>query len=139
MSKPDYLDQLLDLASKNAGSDYKLAQLIGSSRSAVSDWRHGRKTCPAADVVLMAEVAGLKPEEWAARAIVAQYEGTEKGDKLFRILGKTLAVTGAVIASSGASAHQIFSHKGAETIAGAVSHFIRCIVSLTLPRVNYRS
>jgi hypothetical protein len=139
MSKPEFLDQLLDMASSAAGSDYKLAQLLGTSRQTVSNWRHGHKNCPVADIVLMAEISGLNPEEWAWRALVAQHEGTPKGDKLFRILGKTLAVTGAVIASSGASAHQIFSHKGAETIAGAVSYFVRCIDLLSFRRFNYRS
>jgi hypothetical protein len=139
MSKPDYLDQLIDEASRAAGSDYKLAQMLETPRSAVSMWRAGTRTCPAGDQVLMASIAGLKTEEWAARALVAQYEGTSKGDKLFRALGKALVVSGAAIVSSGASAHQIFSHKGAETIAGAISYFIRCIDLLSFRRFNYRS
>jgi uncharacterized membrane protein len=69
----------------------------------------------------MAELAGFKAEEWAARALVAQYEGTSKGDKLFRALGKTLVATGGAVASFGASAHQIFS-------LDPVSYFIRCIL-----------
>jgi predicted transcriptional regulator len=92
-TKPEYLDQLLDKASAAAGSDYKLAQMLEVNRSAVSDWRHSRKTCPVADVALMAEIAGLKPEEWIARAVVKQYEGSAKGDKLYRALGKFLAAT----------------------------------------------
>lgn len=131
MSKPDYLDQLIDAASKAAGSDYKLAQLLGATRQTVSNWRHDKKSCPVGDQVLMAEIAGLKSEEWAARAIVAQYAGTEKGDKLYRALGKLLAVTGAVVASSGASAQAIYS---LTPIANAVNHFIRCIERLTRPK-----
>lgn len=123
MSKPDYLDQLIEKASAAAGSDYKLAQVLNTSRQAVSDWKHGRKTCPVADQVLMAELAGLKGEEWAARAIVAQYEGTAKGDMLYRALRKSLPAIGAAIASSGAHAHAIYS-----TSVDAVSYFIRCIL-----------
>jgi DNA-binding transcriptional regulator YdaS (Cro superfamily) len=139
MSKPDYLDQLISEASTAAGSDYKLAQMLEVPRQNLSAWKHGRKACPVSDVALMAEIAGLKPEEWMARAVVAQYEGTSKGDKLFRALGKALVATGAAVVSSGASAHLIFSHKGGETIGGAVSYFIRCIERLSLPRFNYRS
>ncbi len=123
-NKPDYLDQLIEKASEKAGSDYKLAALLGASRQAVSNWKHGHKTCPIADQVLMAEIAGFKAEEWAARALVAQYEGTEKGDKLYRALGKTLVATGAVIASFGANALPIFSHNAIK----AGSYFIRCIL-----------
>lgn len=132
--KPDYLDQLMDQAKNAVGSDYRLAQTLEVSRQTVSDWRHGRKTCPIADQVLMAELSGLKTEEWAARALVAQYEGTSKGDKLFRALGKGLAVTGAVIASSGANAHQTFS-----TITeSAIGYFIRCILLLSHRRHRRR-
>lgn len=125
MSKPDYLDQLIDQAKAKAGSDYKLAKMLEVSRQTVSNWRHGHKACPVADQVLMAEIAGLEPEAWAARAVVAQYEGTSKGDKLFRALGKACLVTGAAIASSGAIAHQIFS---TVDLSGTASYFIRCIL-----------
>lgn len=120
--KPDYLDQLIDQASAKAGSDYKLAKMIDVSRQAVSNWRHGEKTCPVADVVLMAEIAGLESDKWAARALVKQYEGTPKGDKLYRALGKALLVTGAAIATSGASAAGIFS------TVNPMGYFIRCIL-----------
>ena len=121
---PEHLVQLLDAASKAAGNDNRLAKSLNVGRSAVSNWRHGIQTCPVADQVLMAEIAGLKPEEWAARALVAQYEGTPKGDKLFIALRKLLAATGAAVASFGASAHPIFSHDGISGLA----QFIRCIL-----------
>lgn len=131
MTKPDYLDQLINLASEKAGSDYKLAQMLESSRSAVSDWRHGRKTCPIADVALMAHIAGLDPAAWVARATVSPYEGSPKGDKLFIALGKALVATGAVIASSGASAQALSGE--------CVSYLIRCIERLSYRALNYRS
>lgn len=123
IDKPEYLDQLIDKASTKAGSDYKLAKMIGVSRQAVSNWRHGAKHCPVADQVLMAELAGLDAQAWNARATVAQYAGTPKGDMLYRALGKALAATGAVLVSSGANAMPIFSiaEKG-------VVYFIRCIL-----------
>lgn len=127
---PEYLPQLISLASAVTGSDYALAKTLEVTRQQVSDWKHGRKPAPLADVVLMAEIAGLKSEEWIARALVAQYEGTAKGDKLYRALRKSLVATGAAIVSAGASAHQIFSH---DAVAQGVGYFIRCIERLTKP------
>lgn len=109
MPKPDYLDQLINRASAAAGSDYKLAKALETTRQSISDWRHGRKTCPVADQTLMASIAGLDAQAWADRAIVQQYEGTSKGDKLYMALGKALLATGAVIGSSGANAQAIYS------------------------------
>jgi len=122
-AKPEYLDQLIERASKAAGNDSKLAKALHVSRGNVSDWRVGRRPCPAAAVVLMAEMAGLEPEKWAARALIGQYEGTPTGDNLYRALGKALLVTGAAAASSGASAAVIFSE--------SVGYFIRCIERLS--------
>lgn len=118
--KPEYLDQLIELASKKAGSDYKLAQLIHASRQTVSDWKHSRKTCPPGDVALMAQVAGLDPEAWTLRAVAGQYAGTPKGIKLQAALKKALVATGAAIVSSGVSAASI----GGD----AVAYLIRCIL-----------
>lgn len=51
--------------------------------------------CPPADVALMADIAGLDAEAWTARAVIAQHEGTEKGEALKAALKKAFAVTGA--------------------------------------------
>jgi DNA-binding transcriptional regulator YdaS (Cro superfamily) len=119
MTKPEYLDELIERASKAAGNDNKLAQLLEVNRSAVSDWKHGRKTCPAGDVALMADIAGMEAEAWTCRAVAAQYTGT-KGEKVAQALGKSLLLIGAAIESSGAHAGQM----AIETS----SYFIRCIL-----------
>jgi hypothetical protein len=119
MAKPEYLDQLIDQASTAAGNDNQLAQMLEVGRQTIYQWRKGMKSCPVADQALMASIAGLDAAAWHARATVAQYEGTSKGDKLYRVLGKALLATGAVIATSGANAQVIYS-----TIT---EHFIRCI------------
>ena len=124
-TKPEYLDQLIDLASAKAGSDYKLAQHLHTSRQAVSMWRHGKQPCPVGDVALMAQIAGLDPEAWTLRAVAEQYRGTEKGAMLMEALKKALLATGAVIASSGADAAQIALNLPSDTLA----YFIRCINS----------
>jgi hypothetical protein len=125
-NKPDYLDQLIDKASKAAGNDNKLAQMLDVNRQAVSNWRHGKKTCPVGDVALMADIAGLAAEDWTNRAVIAAYAGTSKGEKIARALGKALVATGAVIVKSGANAGQIGFDTGA--------YLIRYIVLLSRKR-----
>jgi plasmid maintenance system antidote protein VapI len=119
MSKPEYLDQLLQHASDKAGSDYRLAKVLEVNRATISQWRSGKRTCPPGDVALMAEMLGLDPEAWTARAVIAQHEGTQKGVRLASALKKAVLVTGAALATSGASA-----------AAAGCSYFIRCIEAL---------
>lgn len=119
-TKPEYLDQLIQKASEAAGSDYQLGKRLKSSRQAVSDWKAGRKTCPAADQALMAGIAGLDPEAWAARALIAQHEGSEKGELLKQALKKALLATGAAIGTYG-------SQVQAATLDG-LGYLIRCIL-----------
>lgn len=121
VKKPDYFDTLLQKASERAGSDYRLAAMIHTSRHTVSDWKAGRKTCPAADQALMAHIAGMDAEPWAARALIAQHEGTEKGELLKQALKKALVATGVALATFGSSAQ-------AATLE-SMSYFIRCIFS----------
>lgn len=59
---------------------------------------------------MVAAEAGLDAQAWLVRATLEKHEGTAKGDQLARVLGKCLLATGAVLASSGASAAQICSH-----------------------------
>ena len=106
---PEYLIQLLDAAKEKSGSDYATAKALDVSRAHVSQWRSGKHACTPEDVAQLAALAGLEPEKWLVRAVLAKYEGTAKGDRLYKALGKALAVTGAVLASSGAHALPISS------------------------------
>lgn len=121
--KPKYLDELINRASKAAGSDAALARELEQTRAAVSNWRNDRTPCPPADQALMAAIAGLDAEAWGARALIAQHEGTTKGAKLEAALKKAFLATGAVIASSSASAAPVIN-------AGQnlYEYFIRCIL-----------
>lgn len=105
--KREDVTMLLDLASAKVGSDYKLAQLLGVSRQRVSNWRNAQQTISPEDVAIVANVAGLDASGWALRAMVAKHEGTAKGDRLMKAVGKALLATGAVVASSGAAATEI--------------------------------
>jgi hypothetical protein len=86
---------LIEKAAAIAGSEYKLAQLLGVGRQVVSDWKHGRRTCTPEDWALLAYVAGLDPEEALIRAVVAKHADTPKGERLVTALGKGSRVTGA--------------------------------------------
>jgi len=114
--KNEVVIQLLDAAKAMTGSDYKTAKLIHAPRMTVSNWRSGRATMPAADVVLVAKLGGLDPVDWGCRAICAKYEGTQKGEDLREALKKVWEVIGEDAVT--------YSEEGKR-----VSHFIRCINS----------
>lgn len=109
MRTEDELIVLMDKAAAIAGSDYKLAQLLGTGRQSVSNWRHGVVPCPVEVQALMAHIAGLDPVAELARAVVRKHEGTTKGDLLMKALGKASRLTGAVAGFVGAVALAIFS------------------------------
>ena len=100
------LNELIDKAAAIAGSDGKLAKVIRQTRTTMSDWRHGRRTCTPEDVSILAAVAGLNAEEWLIRAMLEKHAGTEKGELLVKALGKGSRVTGGAIAFSGTVASQ---------------------------------
>lgn len=90
---------LLDAAAKVAGSDYKLAQLIGVPRQTVSHWRSGKKPCPVEDQALMASIAGMNPEETLIRAVLEKHANTAKGEKLLSALGNVSRRIGEAVTS----------------------------------------
>ncbi len=108
MKHLDQLNELIDRASSIAGSDYKLAQALKIPRGHVSQWRHGKRTATPEDQAQLAGLAGLDAQAWLVRATLQKHEGTEKGDRLMKVLGKALLATGATVASAGASAAAIF-------------------------------
>lgn len=109
METTNELILLMDRASAIAGSDYKLAQMLGTGRASISNWRHGVAPCPVEIQALMAHIAGLDPVAELARAVVRKHEGTAKGDMLMRALGKASRLTGAVAGFVGAVALAISS------------------------------
>jgi len=121
--KPNYLDELINRASKTAGSDSELARQLETSRQAVSDWRKGRKPCPPADQALMAGIAGLDADAWGARALISQHEGTAKGAKLEAVLKKALAATGAALATCSVHAQTV-----TDGFQYVIHDLIRCIL-----------
>lgn len=105
------LNLLIERATSVAGTRYKLAKYLHVTPSAVYDWEAGRKTCPPADIALMAELAGLDALQWLARATVEKHLGTEKGEQLQRALGKQSPATGEATGSAGEKQEPIYSSR----------------------------
>lgn len=101
MKDLEQLNELINRAKAIAGSDYKLAKLMGVPAQHISNWRHGSRNCSPEDVAILAGVAGLDAVSWHIRAVLEKHAGTEKGDRLLKVLGKGSPATGAEIVSSG--------------------------------------
>ena len=102
------LNDLIDRAKATTGSDTATARALGLPKAHVSAWRHGHRTCTPEDHAQLAGLAGLDASAWLIRATIQKHEGTAKGDRLMKVLGKALLATGAVIASGGANAMGTF-------------------------------
>lgn len=128
------LVELLDQAKSVVGSDYKIAQLLEIPRSHVSAWRHGKRTATPEDQALLAGLAGLDAAAWLARATCAKHEGTAKGDRLKKVLGKASLAPIGVSFSAGASAAQAFSLGGSNAwdwVLAACSTMYRSVKLIT--------
>ena len=121
--KPEYLDELIDRATKATGSGKALAHELEVANTVISDWKSGRKTCSPEDQALMAELAGLDAEAWGARAMIAKHAGTSKGAKLEAALKKSFLATGAAVLSSGVHAAPVI-----DAARDLCLYFIRCIL-----------
>jgi len=128
MQGPDVI-RLLDAAKAVSKSDYATAKATGISTSNISDWRHGRRTMPACDVALVADLAGLDAVAWTARAVAQAHEGTKKGDALREALKKALQATTAATVFAGLVSIE------------ATGQLIRCIKRkvLRLPTSNRKT
>lgn len=80
------LNALIEKAAAIAGSEYKLAKAIGHEPRTVTDWKAGRRTCPAEDRALIAEVAGVDPLPEIAEALMERWDGKPKGERLRALL-----------------------------------------------------
>jgi DNA-binding transcriptional regulator YdaS (Cro superfamily) len=82
--------QLVEAAACKVGSDYRLSQELGVSRSLVSEWKAGKRPCPVPQQAAMADIAGIDVERVIAEAIIEQTRGTARGERLARALGARL-------------------------------------------------
>lgn len=82
MTTPEKKLWLIDTASKIAGNDSKLAIYLDVSRGNVCDWRKKRKSCPTAEIALMAHLSGLCAVDWIVDLLIDEHANTVKGQKL---------------------------------------------------------
>ena len=132
MSDTTALNLLIDKARAIAGSDAALARSLGVVPQRLANWRNGSASCAPEDQALIASVAGLDPAEFLVRAVVLKHQGTAKGDRLMKVLGKSSLAIGAVLGSAGASAHQIFSMVPAATTWTTVAEWVAGIYAMYL-------
>lgn len=71
----EYVFTLIDRCAELLGSRAAVARAIMVARPLISNWRSGLKRCPIADVALLAALAGLDANEFAALAIIERYGG----------------------------------------------------------------
>ena len=113
---------LIDQASMRAGNDSKLAKMVESTRMNVSQWRHGKRSCPLEAQVLMAAIAERDIQKEIAEALIEQNANTPRGEKLVSALGKALMSAGAVA---------LFTVSASDVSASssiAVVDLLRCIL-----------
>ncbi|SEL93548.1 hypothetical protein SAMN05216359_1291, partial [Roseateles sp. YR242] len=81
------LVDLINAASARAGSDYKLAQILGVDRQKVSGWRNGHAKCGVEYRALMADLAGFNIDEVIREALLEKHANTPLGERLLSALG----------------------------------------------------
>ena len=97
--------RLIEEAKKAAGSYRAISQMTGILPPNLSSIKAGNREASPEELALLAEVAGMNAAEWLVRGVIAKHEGTEKGTRLLRALGKSLpAITALVAASNGHAA-----------------------------------
>lgn len=64
------LNFLIEKSAAIAGSEYKLAQMLGMQPQTISAWKSGRRPCSATDRAALAGVAGMNAAEEAIEGLL---------------------------------------------------------------------
>lgn len=86
-----YVNPLIDKASKICGSDSKLAERMGIHRVAIAEMRAGKRAISPATAAELADIAGDDAREAAIAAVIEGAKGTRRESVLREILGKAIA------------------------------------------------
>ncbi|KGV82658.1 helix-turn-helix family protein [Burkholderia pseudomallei MSHR4375] len=106
------ISSLIELAKDAAGSYGELAERIGRPASRISDWKAGRRKPDAADIMLLAEVAGRPVFETLAE--IEMELDTERSSVWQRALGNLRAAGVAATVVLGATAVASLTSKPAD-------------------------
>lgn len=72
------INNLISAAASRIGSDTELATAIGTSKTVISDWRHGRKSPSIAAQAELAEISGSDVGKVVLYALVEDADGARK-------------------------------------------------------------
>ena len=81
---------LIDKAIKECGSQNGLAVRLGVHKSQLSEMKRGSRHIAPELAILIADIAMQNVEDAALAAIIENGQGTERGEKVQAILGKSL-------------------------------------------------
>lgn len=115
------LVELINEASKQAGNQSKLAELVADSRQNLSAWKNGARACPLDAQVIMGSIIGSDIDEVIRAALIEQAQGTARGEKLKSALKKASMLAGVALPS------MTF---GIDGLAANLPHVLRCILWL---------
>jgi DNA-binding transcriptional regulator YdaS (Cro superfamily) len=99
MSNDESLNLLIAKAAAIAGSEYKLAKLLGIPQPHVSAWKSGKRTCTPGDRARLAGFAHEDAQQELARATINAATGIKR-EQLQRLLGKLSHQTGEALLSA---------------------------------------
>ena len=86
------LNSLIERAASIAGSEYKLAQVLGMQQPTISAWKAGKRACSPTDRAALADIAGGNAAEEALEAVLAGIDlETPKGQRASAALTKAMA------------------------------------------------
>ena len=86
------LISLIERAASIAGSEYKLAQVLGMQQPTISAWKTGKRACSPTDRAALADIAGTDPAEEAIEGVLAGIDlASPKGQRANAALTKALA------------------------------------------------
>jgi DNA-binding transcriptional regulator YdaS (Cro superfamily) len=93
------IQELIERATKAAGSQSAAARAAGLTPQHVSNWKQGLEMPTPEGAAALAHVAGLDATEWLARATLWRSVGKPYEGVLQKALGGALRVTGGALAS----------------------------------------
>lgn len=123
----DNVRELIKRAAKQAGSEYKLAKMLGVAQQRITNWKdEDGITCSPADRARLAAIAGEDAVQELVRATLEKHEGTLRGEQLRQVLGKRLQAIGGASTTGAAVALSL-----ASLTATSSAQLLRCLLLLT--------
>lgn len=122
------LNLLIKNAALIAGSEYKLAQVLGMQPQTISAWKTGRRPCSAPDRAALAGVAGMNAAEEAIEGLLEGIDlESPKGQKAAEALRAALEKVRKLYLSNPATtitrrALEVWRIRSSDPVYGQLSH-----------------